>query len=173
VRAVSLVDRERAHHAVSVLCSVLEVTRQGYYAWRATPAVSSPAARRGVEGQEMLALYARSRDTFDAPRIRDRLQIEACIRIGQKRDARLMRELGIKGTGKGRRVRTIIPDRRAALQPAVDELAGADRSARSLAAKTRSANDWERFPDFRIRAERSLTLWRLSHTVRGEAIAQV
>jgi hypothetical protein len=28
-----LIDQERAHHAVSRLCSVLNVTRQGYWAW--------------------------------------------------------------------------------------------------------------------------------------------
>jgi hypothetical protein len=27
-----LIDRERAHHAVSLLCSVLGVTRHGYWA---------------------------------------------------------------------------------------------------------------------------------------------
>ena len=60
-------------------------------------------------------------------RIKDRLRIEEDIRIGQKRAARLMRELGIQGTGKGRRrVRTTIPDRRAA--PAPDRL-GRDFSA--------------------------------------------
>jgi putative transposase len=126
VRAFRLIDQERAHHAVSVLCSVLKVTRQGYYAWKQR----APSARRLRDDElkaEILALYERSRDTYGAPRIKDRLRIEEDIRIGQKRAARLMRELGIQGTGKGRRrVRTTIPDRRAA--PAPDRL-GRDFSA--------------------------------------------
>ncbi len=34
MRIYRLVDQERAHHAVSLLCSVLGVSRQAYYAWR-------------------------------------------------------------------------------------------------------------------------------------------
>jgi putative transposase len=117
VRAFRLVDQERAHHAVSVLCSVLKVTRQGYYAWKRR----QPSARRRRDDElkaDILALYAKSRDTYGAPRIKDRLRIDHGIRIGQKRAARLMRELGIQGTGKGqRRVRTTIPDQRAAAAP--------------------------------------------------------
>jgi putative transposase len=126
VRAFRLIEQARAHHAVSVLCSVLKVTRQGYYAWKQR----APSARRLRDDElkaEILALYERSRDTYGAPRIKDRLRIEVDIRIGQKRAARLMRELGIQGTGKGRRRdRTTIPDRRAA--PAPDRL-GRDFSA--------------------------------------------
>ena len=127
MRAFRLVDQERAHHAVSVLCSVLKVTRQGYYAWKRR----QPSARRLRDDElkaDILALYERSRDTYGAPRIKHRLRIEQDIRIGQKRAARLMRELGIQGTGKGqRRVRTTIPDRRA---PAAPDRLGRDFTAR-------------------------------------------
>jgi putative transposase len=37
-----LIDKERAHHAVSRLCSVLNVSRQGYWAWKRRP----PSPRR-------------------------------------------------------------------------------------------------------------------------------
>jgi putative transposase len=128
VRAFRLVDQERAHHAVSVLCSVLKVTRQGYYAWKRR----APSARRLRDDElkaDILGLYERSRDTYGAPRIKDRLRIEQGIRIGQKRAARLMRELGIVGTGKGqRRIRTTIPDRRA---PAAPDRVGRDFTATS------------------------------------------
>ena len=126
MKAFRLIDQERAHHAVSVLCSVLKVTRQGYYAWKRR----QPSVRRRRDDElkaDILALYARSRDTYGAPRIKDRLRIEKDIRIGQKRAARLMRELGIQGTGKGqRRVRTTIPDRRA---PAAPDRVGRDFTA--------------------------------------------
>jgi transposase InsO family protein len=126
VRAFRLIDQERAHHAVSVLCSVLKVTRQGYYAWKRRP----PSARRLRDDElkaDILALFERSRDTYGAPRIKDRLRIEQGIQIGQKRAARLMRELGIQGTGKGqRRIRTTVPDRCA---PAAPDRAGRDFTA--------------------------------------------
>jgi putative transposase len=111
VRAFRLVDQERAHHAVSLLCSVLKVTRQGYYAWKRR----DPSARTLRDDElkaEILALYERSRDTYGAPRITARLRIDRGIRIGQKRAARLMRELGIQGAGRGGQgVRTTIPGR--------------------------------------------------------------
>jgi len=117
VRAFRLIDQERAHHAVSLLCSVLKVTRQGYYAWKRR----SPCARQLRDDElkaEILALFERSRDTYGAPRITARLRIDRGIRIGQKRAARLMRELGIQGAGRGSKgVRTTIPDRRAAAAP--------------------------------------------------------
>jgi putative transposase len=117
VRAFRLVDQERAHHAVSLLCSVLEVTRQGYYAWRRR-APSARQLRDAELKQAILALYGHSRDTYGAPRITARLRIDQGIRVGQKRTARLMRELGIQGAGRGSRgVRTTIPDRRSPAAP--------------------------------------------------------
>jgi hypothetical protein len=73
--------KERAHHAVCVLCSVLKVTRQGDYAWKRR----SPCARQLRDDElkaEILALYERSGDTYGAPRITARLRIERGIRIG-------------------------------------------------------------------------------------------
>jgi transposase InsO family protein len=125
VRAFRLVDQERAHHAVSLLCSVLKVTRQGYYAWKRR----SPCARQIRDDElktEILALYERGRDTYGAPRITARLRIDRGIRIGQKRAARLMRELGIQGAGRGRGgVRTTIPGR----APAAADHLGRDFTA--------------------------------------------
>ena len=43
-----LIDQERAHHAVSLLCSVLGVTRQGFYAWKR--AAGEPAPRERTSG---------------------------------------------------------------------------------------------------------------------------
>jgi transposase InsO family protein len=124
--AFRLVDRERAHHAVSVLCSVLGVTRQGYHAWKRR----QPSARQREDDRlkaEILAIYERSRDTYGAPRITGRLRIERGIRIGRKRAARLMRELGIQGAGRGRRgVRTTIRDPRT---PAAADHLGRDFTA--------------------------------------------
>jgi hypothetical protein len=43
-----LIDKERANHAVSRLCSVLNVTRQGYWAWK-----HRPVSARRVEDERL------------------------------------------------------------------------------------------------------------------------
>ena len=122
MKTFRLVEQEREHHAVSLLCSVLRVTRQGYYAWRRREAAPGPRRQAdAVYCGAILRLYTKSRETYGAPRITGRLRIEEGIRIGQKRAARLMRELGIKGVSYGKKhPRTTIPDRRMA--PAPDRL---------------------------------------------------
>ncbi len=115
--AFRLIDQERAHHPVSLLCSVLKVTRQGYYAWRSR----LPSAHR-VRDEELkpaiVALYEKSRETYGAPRITRRLRIEQDIRIGRKRSARLMCELQIRGCSRGiGKPRTTIPDKDAPVSP--------------------------------------------------------
>ncbi len=119
MKTFRLVDEEREHHAVSLLCSVLRVTRQGYYAWRKREAAPGPRRQAdAVYCGAIMRLYTKSRETYGAPRITGRLRIEEGIRIGQKRAARLMRELGIKGVSYGKKhPRTTIPDQKAPPAP--------------------------------------------------------
>jgi putative transposase len=112
-----LIDQERAHHAVSRLCSVLNVTRQGYWAWK-----QRPASRRRLEDERLkrriLAAWAKSDRTYGAPRLHAELRLAGGVKVGKKRVARLMRELEIQGVSRRRgRVRTTIPDKRAAPAP--------------------------------------------------------
>ena len=112
-----LIEAEKAEHTISRLCTVLGVTRAGYYAWR----------RRGPSlrqlGDDELArlivqIYDGSHQTYGAVRINDELRDEHQIRVGRKRVARLMRQRGIKGIpGQGRTRRTTIPDAKAPPAP--------------------------------------------------------
>ena len=122
MRTFRLVDQLRAHHAVSLACLVLEVTRQGYYAWRRREANPGPRRRQDQRLCGLiLELYKRSRETYGAPRITGRLRIDEGIGVGQKRTARLMRQLAIKGVSKGKKKpRTTIAD--SAAVPAPDRL---------------------------------------------------
>jgi putative transposase len=105
-----LIEAERAEHAISRLCRVLGVTRQGFYAWR----------RRGPSlrqlGDEELAkliaqIYEGSLQTYGAPRVQLELADEHDVHVGRKRVARLMRQLGIEGVSRrGKRPRTTVPD---------------------------------------------------------------
>jgi putative transposase len=111
-----LIDQERAHHAVSRLCSVLNVSRQGYWAWK-----QHPASRRRLEDERLkrriLAAWTKSDRTYGAPRHAE-LRLAGGVKVGKKRVARVMRELEIQGVSRRRgRLRTTIPDKRAAPAP--------------------------------------------------------
>jgi len=112
-----LIDKERAHHAVSRLCSVLNVTRQGYWAWKHRPV---SCRRREDERLKLRILEAwnESDQTYGAPRLHAELQLAAGVRVGKKRIARLMRELEIQGVSRRRGgVRTTTADSKAPPAP--------------------------------------------------------
>lgn len=79
-----LIDRERAHHAVALLCSVLGVTRQGYWAWSKRPA--SPRRREDEQLKtRILEPWSASRETYGAPRLHAELRLADGLQIGKKR----------------------------------------------------------------------------------------
>jgi putative transposase len=97
-----LIEAETTQHPVSLLCSVLGVSRAGYYAWRRR----SPSPRT-VADDRLARLIARvfkqSYETYGAPRIQAELADEHGWRVGRKRVARLMRELGLAGVSRRRK----------------------------------------------------------------------
>ena len=97
---------ERANHSVSMLCRVLEVSPSGYYA-----AQRRPASRRDVEdtrlGELIEEIHDESRRTYGAPRVQIQLSRRG-ERVGRKRVARLMGDLGISGLVPKRRGKTTI-----------------------------------------------------------------
>lgn len=112
-----LINQERAHHAVSRLCSVLNVTRQGYWARK-----HRPASRRRIEDERLKSLirqaWQESDGTYGAPRVHAELRLAGGLQVGKKRVARLMRELEIRGVSRRRGgVRTTTPDKQAAPAP--------------------------------------------------------
>lgn len=98
------IHAEKALYPVRVLCSVLGVSRSGYYAWIARPR----AARAQADQQlvvEILAAHRRSRATYGSPRVHSELRSRG-TRVGRKRIERLMREHGIRARRKRRFRRT-------------------------------------------------------------------
>lgn len=83
---------------MGVLCRVMEVTVQGFYAWRRRP--PSRRAKRDQElSQKIVVFHCGSRMVYGAPRI------QAALRAGgdsvsRKRVARLMQEAGLKAKCK-------------------------------------------------------------------------
>ena len=95
-----LVDAEKAHYPVRVLCEVLGVSPSGFYAWKKRP----PAARVASDEQlsvEIAATHAKSTRRYGSPRVHRALRKRG-IRVGKKRVARLMRANGIVGRRKRR-----------------------------------------------------------------------
>ena len=98
------IHAEKALYPVRVLCSVLGVSRSGYYAWIARPR----AARAQADEQlvvEIVAAHRRSRATYGSPRVHSELRTRG-TRVGRKRIERLMRERGIRARRKRRFRRT-------------------------------------------------------------------
>jgi putative transposase len=103
-----LIEAERAQHPVSLLCSVLGVTRAGFYAWKRR----GPSARERRDRELMrliVEIHCGARATYGVPRIHAELDDEHGIRVGRKRVARLMRRAGIEGVSRrGKRPVTTI-----------------------------------------------------------------
>jgi putative transposase len=83
------------------MCRVLGLSTSGYYAW--VKREPSARARRDEALRERIqTIYERNRSVYGRPRIHAEL-LEEGERIGGKRVARLMTELGIRGASRRRR----------------------------------------------------------------------
>ena len=128
-----LIDRERAHHAVSLLCSVLGVTRQGYWAWSKRPASAARLADEQLKAR-ILELWRASHETYGAPR----LHAELCLGDGladrqearRPADARARASKASRGAaaGSARRRRIGVRRRRRILSSATFRPRGRTRS---------------------------------------------
>jgi putative transposase len=124
VSAFRLIEAEKASYSVPLLCRILGVSRSGYYAWRKRPA-SERARFDAVLSEKIATIHRNSRATYGAPRIHAELR-SLGIRCGRKRVARLMRHAGLRGSLRGRRMRTT---HRKALQQAAPDLVNRDFGA--------------------------------------------
>ena len=88
-------------YPVSDLCTALDVSRAGFYAWRQR----EPSERDRTDaslGEEIGTLFARSRRTYGSPRLHRALR-RAGHACGRHRVARIMRGQGLAGRVRGRR----------------------------------------------------------------------
>ena len=99
-----LVKAEKAHYPIAVLCSVLSVSRSGFYAWQQRP--ESPRAKADAAlVLNIRAAHKLGRGTYGSPRVHAEL-LSKGMHVGEKRVARLMREDGIVVRQKRRFRRT-------------------------------------------------------------------
>jgi transposase InsO family protein len=99
-----LVEAEKAHYPVTVLCEVLGVSRSGYYDWKNRPCCERSKADAQLAVQ-IAAAHTKSRKRYGSPRVHRALRRKG-ICVGKKRVERLMREKGIVARQKRRFRRT-------------------------------------------------------------------
>ena len=96
------------HYRLDLMCRLLEVTASGLYSWRRRR--ESTHYRQDMELKKAVQdIYEQHQGRYGAPRIRAELTA-AGRRHGQKRIARLMVELGLRGRTRRRFVKTTIRD---------------------------------------------------------------
>lgn len=89
------IEAEKVHHAISMLCRVMKVSRAAYYVWsKHIPSAHAVAARQ-LAGR-IKTLHAETNDCYGSPRMHRELR-DLDIRVARKRVARLMRALGLSG----------------------------------------------------------------------------
>lgn len=85
---------------MAVQCSVLEVSRSGYYSWLGRPESATRRANRAL-AQEIAEIHRDHRGVYGSPRIYLALKRRGHL-VGRNRVARLMREDGLRAKTKRR-----------------------------------------------------------------------
>lgn len=96
----AFVHAEKAHFPVAVLCRLLGVSRQGYYASVARGPSERVLSERALH-TELRRLHDESRGTYGSPRMVHALRA-AGLCVGKSRVERAMRALGIAAVGRRR-----------------------------------------------------------------------
>ncbi len=111
------VDDHRNTFPVKWLCQILEVSRSGFYRWRAAASARAERARADQElAEQIRVIHADSDSTYGSPRVTAELR-DAGLEVNRKRVERVMREHGIVGVHLRKPVRTTVPDPDAAAVP--------------------------------------------------------
>jgi len=103
-----LIDAKKADQAVERMCSLLDVSTSGYYAWKCRGSSRRQRADM-VFLAHIRAHFAASNGTYGSPRMHVELR-EAGLSIGRHRTARLMRDNAMKANQKRRFKKTTDSD---------------------------------------------------------------
>jgi len=104
-----MIEEQSQEYPIRELCAVLNVSRSGYYAWRAGQASARELANREM-AQQIKQLFEAKRQRYGSPRITAQLRRQGQV-CNHKRVERLMRQEGLKArSGRKRKVRTTNSD---------------------------------------------------------------
>ena len=112
---MTFIDDQRDQFGVAPICEVLQVAPSTYYSSRSRP-LSARAIRDAVMMPILLGLWKANYSVYGARKLWVAARKAGHV-IGRDQVARLMRELGIRGVKRSRRVRTTRPDPSAARSP--------------------------------------------------------
>lgn len=112
---VDYIDGHRDKFGVEPICSVLEIAPSTYYAAK-NRAPSARAMRDAVLKVTLLALWKANYEVYGIQKLW-KAAVRAGEDVGRDQVARLMRELGIAGAKRQKRVRTTRADEQAARHP--------------------------------------------------------
>ena len=114
---VSFIDEHREEHGVEPICAQLPIAPSTYHehaARRADPDRLPPRAKRDAELRDKIRqTWTENFSVYGVRKVWRQLLREG-IDVARCTVARLMREMGLKGVVRGRRVRTTVPDEAAA-----------------------------------------------------------
>jgi transposase InsO family protein len=89
----AFIHAEKASFPISAMCRLLEVTRQGYYAYANRPA-SARVCDEAILCATIRELFVQSRETYGSPRMLDELRDKG-FHVGKRRVERAMRGMGL------------------------------------------------------------------------------
>ncbi len=112
---VDYIDQHKSEHGVEPICEVLQFAPSTYYATKSRPS-SARAVRDAVTKVALLALWQANYEVYGVRKMW-KAMARAGHLVGRDQVARLMRELGIAGVRRGRRVRATRSDQRAERPP--------------------------------------------------------
>jgi transposase InsO family protein len=90
----SFIEAQKAKYPVTVLCSVLQVSSSGFYAWRERRPSRRSQVNRDLT-RRIFEIYHGSRQTYGSPRVHEELRQQG-YGVSRKRVARLMRQRGLR-----------------------------------------------------------------------------
>jgi putative transposase len=168
------VKGNQALYPIATMCRVLGVSPGGYYAWR-----FRPQSKRAVADEELTrkirGIHARSRGTYGVPRIHAELVAEG-VHVGRKRVARLMREAGLEGVSRRKRITTTRRDRDGRPAPdLVDRVFQAEAPDRLWVADITYVPTWAGFLYLAIVLDafsRRVVGWAMATSLRTEVVLE-
>jgi transposase InsO family protein len=110
---VSFIGDHQGFYGVEPICGVLPIAPSTYYAHKACLAdptrLSERSRRDAVLRQAIMRVWKANRDVYGARKVWRQLRREG-IEVACCTVERLMREMGLRGVVRGRKLRTTIPD---------------------------------------------------------------
>ena len=171
----SFIDEQRGDYGVEPICAVLPIAPSTYYEQKARGAdparLPERVQRDAVVEKEIERVWHENRRIYGARKVWRQLQREG-FKVARCTVERLMRNLGLAGAVRGRRIRTTIPDEEAA-RPAdlVERDFTATRPNQLWVADLTYVATWAGFVyvAFVIDAfSRRIVGWRVSQSLRSD-----